>query len=147
MKVVGQSRNKKEGFIFRLRDNGEMFEPLEYLHENNAEDSKEHMGITLITKLASDVSYSRAIGLNNLIITVNNICPETGRSRMTGGFNVLFSAIGGVVGVICGLVIGRFSIYYSLYQANTMEDEGNPEYNPEKKAVMGGLVIFGSQKS
>ncbi len=63
---------KKDGFILRLRDNGKMFDPLKYLHEHEKDDKTEHMGIRLIKNLADDVSYSRAIGLNNLIITVNN---------------------------------------------------------------------------
>lgn len=63
---------KKDGFILRLRDNGEMFNPLKYLHEHEDEDITEHMGIYLIKNLADNVSYSRAIGLNNLIITVND---------------------------------------------------------------------------
>lgn len=63
---------KKDGFILRLRDNGKMFDPLKYLYENKSEDFSEHMGIYLVTKIADDVSYRRTIGLNNLIIRVNN---------------------------------------------------------------------------
>lgn len=63
---------KEDGFILRLRDNGKMFDPLKYLHEHENDDNLEHMGINLIKNLADDVSYSRTIGLNNLILTVNN---------------------------------------------------------------------------
>lgn len=62
---------KKDGFILRLRDNGKMFDPLKYLHEHEGDDHSEHMGIYLVNNLADDVQYTRAIGLNNLLITVN----------------------------------------------------------------------------
>lgn len=61
---------KEDEFILRMRDDGKMFDPLKYLHENENGDQTAHMGIYLITNLADDVKYSRAIGLNNLIIRV-----------------------------------------------------------------------------
>lgn len=59
---------KKDEFIIRMRDNGRMFNPIKYVHET--ENDKEHVGIRLVNELASDVQYSRSIGLNNLIINL-----------------------------------------------------------------------------
>ncbi len=61
---------KEHEFIVRMRDNGKMFDPLKYFHENADDKDTEHMGIKLVLKMAKDVQYSRSIGLNNLIVTV-----------------------------------------------------------------------------
>ncbi len=59
-----------EGQItFRMRDDGARFNPLQYA--NQAEDGdKATMGIRVIQKIAADMEYSNAIGLNNLTITL-----------------------------------------------------------------------------
>ncbi len=61
---------KEDGMIVRMRDNGEMFDPMQYLHENKDRDSSK-MGLELIYGICDDFQYSRAIGLNNLIIVLN----------------------------------------------------------------------------
>lgn len=53
-----------EDIIFRMRDNGIAFNPLQ------AESGKEQYGISIIRKLAKNLEYRNAIGMNNLTITL-----------------------------------------------------------------------------
>lgn len=53
-----------EDIIFRIRDDGAAFNPLQ------AEISKEQYGISIIRKMAKDMEYRNAIGLNNLTVTL-----------------------------------------------------------------------------
>lgn len=62
---------KQSQFIVRMRDNGRMFNPIKYLQELPEGKEKDKFGINLIVKTANDVSYSRSIGLNNLIISID----------------------------------------------------------------------------
>lgn len=62
---------KESEFIVRMRDNGQMFDPLKYLHNISPKEDTDKLGIYMITKMAKDVSYRRSIGLNNLIITIS----------------------------------------------------------------------------
>ena len=54
-------------FVFRMRDDGVAFNPICYADEKNTEGT---MGIRIIQKIAQDMSYSNAVGLNNLTITL-----------------------------------------------------------------------------
>lgn len=62
---------KQSQFIVRMRDNGRMFNPVKYLQEHPDGKENDKFGINLIVKTANDVAYSRSIGLNNLIISIN----------------------------------------------------------------------------
>lgn len=53
-----------EDIIFRMRDNGIPFNPLQ------AENREEQYGIPIIRKLAKDLDYRRTIGMNNLTVTL-----------------------------------------------------------------------------
>ena len=54
-----------ERIIFRVRDDGQEFNPLLC----NTEDERS-LGISMIRKLAKDIRYNRAIGLNNLMVII-----------------------------------------------------------------------------
>jgi putative MATE family efflux protein len=58
----------KNGAIFRIRDDGKPFNPIEYGNENNP--SKNKLGISIIREIAKDIDYRNTIGLNNLTITL-----------------------------------------------------------------------------
>lgn len=49
--------------IFRLRDDGIAFNPLE-------EDSEDHLGIKVVRATAKSINYNNAVGLNNLTVVV-----------------------------------------------------------------------------
>lgn len=57
--------DKSDTVVVRLRDNGDAFDPLNYVLSEKT-DSK--IGIRMIYSLASSFEYKRAMGLNNLII-------------------------------------------------------------------------------
>ncbi len=63
--------NKGDSMIVRMRDKGKGFDPVRYLHENKYTDNG-RLGIRLISALSNQFEYRRTIGLNNLIIVVNN---------------------------------------------------------------------------
>lgn len=54
----------EDKIIFRIRDDGEIFNPLEY------ESTENTIGIAMIKKIATDIDYRNTVGLNNLIITL-----------------------------------------------------------------------------
>lgn len=54
--------------IFRIRDDGKQFNPIEYGNKNNS--SENAMGITMVRKIAKNMEYRSTIGLNNLTITL-----------------------------------------------------------------------------
>ena len=55
---------EENDFIFRVRDNGVRFNPLQY------EDSKNALGIQIIKGIAKSVDYRNTIGFNNLTVTL-----------------------------------------------------------------------------
>lgn len=57
--IVGQ-----DDIILRIRDNGVAFNPLQY------DADKEHYGIAMIRKMAKELQYKNAIGMNNLTIVL-----------------------------------------------------------------------------
>lgn len=57
----------QETFLLRLRDNGIHFDPTTYVSDRDEFDIH---GIELVKKLAKDVTYVRAMDLNNTTITV-----------------------------------------------------------------------------
>ena len=54
--------------IFRIRDNGRPFNPIDYAHRG--ESGNRNIGIYMIQKLAKSMEYRHTIGLNNLTITL-----------------------------------------------------------------------------
>lgn len=54
-----------EQIIFRIRDDGQEFNPLSC----SAEDERS-LGISMVRQLAKDIKYSRAIGINNLTVII-----------------------------------------------------------------------------
>lgn len=52
-----------DDLIFRMRDDGTAFNPLE-------DDSEEHLGIRVVKATAKSISYSNSIGLNNLTVVI-----------------------------------------------------------------------------
>lgn len=58
----------KDKIIFRIRDNGKAFNPIDYT--NHEESSSGNIGIYMIQKLAKSMDYRYTIGLNNLTITL-----------------------------------------------------------------------------
>ncbi|KZX10304.1 multidrug export protein MepA [Methanobrevibacter curvatus] len=56
----------ESGVIFRIRDDGKPFNPIEYGNESNI--SKNKLGISIVREIAKDINYRNTIGLNNLTI-------------------------------------------------------------------------------
>lgn len=57
---------KDHQLIFRLRDDGIPFNPLEKLHEDK--DPCRNVGIRLVERISASTDYRNTIGLNNLIV-------------------------------------------------------------------------------
>ncbi len=62
--------HKADAHLIRIRDNGKQFDPVEWYEKNNPEDLSAGLGIRIIMKLARDVNFIPALGLNNLMITL-----------------------------------------------------------------------------
>lgn len=58
-----------DNIIFRIRDDGVSFNPLQYA-DKEKESSSGTLGIRVIQKIAQNMEYSNTIGLNNLTITL-----------------------------------------------------------------------------
>ncbi len=54
--------------IFRIRDDGKQFNPIEYGNKDNS--SENALGIAMVRKIAKNMEYRSTIGLNNLTITI-----------------------------------------------------------------------------
>ena len=61
-------KKNTDGWILRFHDDCRGFDPTKYLREPEAPG--EHNGIRMIRGLASEVSYTNALGLNHLLISV-----------------------------------------------------------------------------
>ena len=64
---AAEAETGEEAFILRLRDNGIHFDPTSYERDGDGFDIH---GIELVKKLAKNVTYVRAMDLNNTTITV-----------------------------------------------------------------------------
>lgn len=62
--------HKGDSHVIRIRDNGRQFDPVEWYEKNNPDDPSSGLGIRMIMKLAKDVNFIPALGLNNLMITL-----------------------------------------------------------------------------
>jgi putative MATE family efflux protein len=58
----------EKNIIFRIRDDGKAFNPVEYANQNKI--SENAIGIHMIQKLSKKMDYINVIGLNNLTITL-----------------------------------------------------------------------------
>jgi anti-sigma regulatory factor (Ser/Thr protein kinase)/succinate dehydrogenase hydrophobic anchor subunit len=58
--------------VIRFRDNGKPFDPVDWLKRNQSEDKLSGAGIRIIVGLAHEVKYIPALGLNNLMITMQS---------------------------------------------------------------------------
>ena len=56
-----------ETVILKVRDNGMIFNPTEYI-DNSGESIT---GLKMVRSISSKVEYNRVIGFNNTIVTVN----------------------------------------------------------------------------
>lgn len=54
----------------RLRDNGNLFNPVKYLELYDNKNPEHNIGIKIATKMAKDVQYLNTFNLNNLILTM-----------------------------------------------------------------------------
>jgi len=59
---------QKEDLIFRMRDDGKTFNPLEYYRKLDPGNHEKQYGIQLIHELATSMDYRNTVRLNNLII-------------------------------------------------------------------------------
>lgn len=59
----------EETIFFRMRDDGIAFNPIPYADENFL-SQEENIGIKLVQKIAKEMSYNNAIGMNNLTIVI-----------------------------------------------------------------------------
>ena len=62
--------HREDAHIIRIRDNGKQFDPVKWYEQNHPEDPSSGLGIRMIMKLAKDVDFIPALGLNNLMITL-----------------------------------------------------------------------------
>ena len=53
--------------VLKLRDNGEIFNPTEYIDDTG----REITGLKLVRSLVSSIEYNRVIGFNVTVVTVN----------------------------------------------------------------------------
>ena len=79
MEIIIENKNrlevllvwKEDKIILRLRDNCRKFNPTKYYKEvYQNEDNMKNVGIRMIMELATDVSYTSTLKLNNLNVTV-----------------------------------------------------------------------------
>ena len=59
---------RNDSCVIRFRDDGKSFNPLEWIKSRAADDVESGIGIKMLTGLAKDVKYYRAMELNNLVI-------------------------------------------------------------------------------
>lgn len=69
--------DKPESVIIRMRDNGAAFDPSNYLNAADEADKEGQFGIKMISSIADRFDYSRNMGLNVLIITLNKSNAQT----------------------------------------------------------------------
>ena len=64
--------NQLGEIIFRMRDDGEPFNPFSFLEneEYELEDPYEHIGIRMINKLVNNSDYRFSLGMNNLLLRI-----------------------------------------------------------------------------
>lgn len=58
----------EDSYVIRIRDDGKPFDPVDWYKKNESDDPTVGLGIRMVTGMAKDVSYVRAMEMNNLII-------------------------------------------------------------------------------
>jgi|GEM_PF-3015348 len=58
----------EDSYVIRIRDDGKPFDPVDWYKKNESDDPAVGLGIRMVTGMAKDVSYVRAMEMNNLII-------------------------------------------------------------------------------
>lgn len=61
-------KRSQRDWLLRFRDNCMRFDPVRYLEAEP--DGKEHYGIRMVHDLATEITYSAAMGLNNLVVRI-----------------------------------------------------------------------------
>jgi hypothetical protein len=63
---------KKEVIVLRIRNDGMLFNPVDYAEKAGGEEELDVMGVKLIMKMALSVDYRSTFGVNNSTIILNN---------------------------------------------------------------------------
>ena len=71
MKVV----KDEKGWLLRLRDNGRTFSPKDWLRLHEDRDPVVHIGIRMISRLSTELTYTNVIGMNNLVVRTGPVPP------------------------------------------------------------------------
>ncbi len=58
------------GWTLRLRDDGTLFDPVNWLEQNCPEDPASNIGIRMVLKMANDIEYIPMMKMNNLLINL-----------------------------------------------------------------------------
>lgn len=61
---------KEETWVLRIRDNGQAFDPTEWMRIHQAEEKEKNIGIRMIAGLCSRFDYISIMSMNNLIIYI-----------------------------------------------------------------------------
>ena len=61
-----------DGYILRIRDDCKPFDPVEWmeLHSADEEDPTKNIGIRIVSAMAKEITYTRTLDLNNLIVRI-----------------------------------------------------------------------------
>lgn len=74
VRILIVKKNDDVMIILRLRNNGKLFNPIEYyeqMSEKNLEDMDDAMGIAMIVNAADTIHYKTTFGINNLTIIID----------------------------------------------------------------------------
>ncbi|MBQ0097490.1 MAG: MATE family efflux transporter [Oscillospiraceae bacterium] len=69
--IVRIIAEKNKNVTITLKDNGRLFDPVDYHNQHSSDKSYENHGIYKIMKYSSDVNYVNIYGINNLFIHIN----------------------------------------------------------------------------
>lgn len=62
---------KEDKIIFRIRYYGQQFNPVAYLSSIDKDDITKNIGLSLVQGLVKDISYRYSLGINNLLLTLD----------------------------------------------------------------------------
>ena len=64
--------HKNNSFIFRVRDNSHIFDPIKKMSSiTSINDPSRYIGIKMVMKMATEVSYTSTLKLNNLVVRID----------------------------------------------------------------------------
>ena len=58
----------EDGEIIRIRDNGILFDPTDYLELHRSDDPATHIGLRMVMGMVKEANYINSLGLNNLTL-------------------------------------------------------------------------------